>query len=131
MAYVVRGSYSNPPQRGAKIIAKVLLDKALNQAWRQEVDEMRQRIQEMRRQLVANLTLAPAGQRFKSFFQRRGMFVTTGLLPAELDQLRTNFGIYLVQNGRLCLAGLRAEHISHVGRAILNILEKRAIQNEF
>lgn len=124
MAYMVRGSYSNPPQGGAKIIARILLDAELNQTWRQNVDEMRQRIDEMRRLLVASLTQNPAGLGFQTLLERRGMFVTTGLSSADIDQLRSKFGVYLVQNGRLCLAGLKTEQINFVSQAILEVIRK-------
>lgn len=114
----VRRNYSSPPNYGAQVVSKVLNDPSLNALWRQEVSAMRLRILQMRQDLVAALKVSLPARNFDYLLQQRGMFSYTGLSPRQVDRLRDEFGVYLIGSGRMCLAGLNADNVQRVARAI-------------
>lgn len=115
---IVRRNYSSPPSFGALIVAKILTNSALNALWRQEVAAMRQRIVDMRYGLVNALKIVLPEHNFDYLLRQRGMFSYTGLNPQQVACLRASYGIYLIENGRMCLAGLNTGNIEQVAKAI-------------
>lgn len=125
MEHAVRGNYSNPPLYGARIIACILRDAELNKLWRAEVDEMRERLQAMRKHLIDALSRNAEVADLNHLRDWCGMFVGSGLSPTEVDELRIHSGIYLAPNGRLCLAGLNKGNVGYVADAIIKSMLKR------
>jgi aromatic-amino-acid transaminase len=116
---VIRTNYSNPPTHGAAVVSHVLNDDALRDTWETELGEMRERIRAMRRGLVQRL--AKAGD-FGFIERQRGMFSYSGLTAAQVDRLRTEFGIYAVGTGRICVAALNDRNIDRVADAIAQVV---------
>jgi len=50
------------------------------------------------------------------------MFSYTGLNPAQVDQLRDEFGVYLIQSGRMCVAGLFEANLDYVAASMAKVL---------
>ena len=113
----VRRNYSSPPSFGAKVVANVLSDSALNAQWKAEVEQMRTRILEMRHTLVDSLKTALPGRNFDYLLQQRGMFSYTGFSEAQVVRLREEFGVYLILSGRVCMAGLNHHNVKQVAEA--------------
>jgi aromatic-amino-acid transaminase len=118
----VRRNYSSPPTHGSQIIAQVLQDDSLRLAWENEVTHMRDRIKTMRQSLFNILTAALPHRNFDYFIKQRGMFSYTGLTPTQVDRLRDEFAIYLVQSGRMCIAGLNDQNIHYVAESFATVL---------
>ena len=114
----VRRNYSSPPFHGAQLVAGVLGDAALNAQWAQEVEVMRARILEMRQGLVELLGELLPGQDFQFFVRQRGMFSYTGLSVEQVRRLRDEFGVYLIDSGRMCMSGLRKDNLRRVAEAL-------------
>ena len=114
----VRRNYSSPPNFGAQLVAAVLGDAALNAQWAAEVEQMRLRILEMRQGLVDALAVLLPGQDFQFFLSQRGMFSYTGLKVEQVRRLRDEFGVYLIDSGRVCMSGLRPDNLQQVAEAI-------------
>ena len=51
------------------------------------------------------------------------MFSYTGLSAAQVDQLKQEFGIYLVRSGRMCVAGLNQNNVDAVAHAMAQVLQ--------
>jgi aromatic-amino-acid transaminase len=123
---VIRTNYSNPPTHGAQAVAMVLDTPALRAMWEEELAGMRGRIKQMRTLLASKLaqTLAERGiQRDFSFITRqRGMFSYSGLSQTQMERLRSEFGIYGVDTGRICVAALNTGNIDRVVAAIAAVL---------
>lgn len=114
---VIRTNYSNPPTFGAQVVATVLTTPALRAQWEQELAGMRQRIKRMRGLLVDKL--AAAGVKGMDFIARQqGMFSYSGLSKEQMQRLRSEFGIYGVDSGRICVAALNEKNIDAVAKAI-------------
>ncbi|NRH41544.1 amino acid aminotransferase [Pseudomonas sp. MS15a(2019)] len=116
----VRRHYSSPPRHGA-LLVDLVLGSELADLWRTEVDAMRTRIAAMRESLAQALVEAglPLGERIR---RHRGLFSYTHLTRAQVLRLRQDHGIYLVDNGRLCLAGLTEEKLAYVSAAIADVI---------
>jgi aromatic-amino-acid transaminase len=119
---VIRTNYSNPPTHGASVVATVLSTPALRQLWEDELAGMRNRIREMREQLVGKLQSRGVRQDFSFVARQRGMFSYSGLNSAQVDRLREEFGIYAVGTGRICLAALNSRNIDAVADAIAKVV---------
>jgi aspartate/tyrosine/aromatic aminotransferase len=119
----VRTNYSNPPQHGAAIVATILGDAALRKLWEGELAEMRERIHTVRHQFVAKMKVAAPQHDFSFIERQKGMFSFTRLTPLQVDQLRTEYAIYVVSaGGRMNVAGLTSGNLSRVCDAIAAVL---------
>jgi aromatic-amino-acid transaminase len=119
---VIRTNYSNPPIHGGALVAAVLSSPELRAQWEQELSVMRDRIRAMRTGLVDAIKAAGVQQDFSFVVKQRGMFSYTGLSAAQVEKLRTDFGIYAVSTGRICLAALNTKNIGYVAEAIAKVL---------
>lgn len=113
----VRRNYSSPPSHGAQLVAAVLSDGALAAQWQAEVECMRKRILEMRQGLVEALAQLLPGEDFQYLLRQRGMFSYTGFSVEQVRRLRDEFGVYLIDSGRVCMAGLRPDNLQRVAQA--------------
>jgi aromatic-amino-acid transaminase len=120
----IRRNYSSPPTHGGQIVARVLQTPSLRQAWADELDAMRARIQDMRKRLHAVLSAKLPGRNVDYFITQRGMFSYTGLSPEQVDRLKDEHGVYLVRTGRMCVAGLNQHNVEAVAQAMAAVLAK-------
>jgi aromatic-amino-acid transaminase len=119
---VIRSNYSNPPSHGGAVVAAVLASPELRQMWEDELAGMRLRIRAMRSSLVEKLAAKGTAQDFSFIIKQRGMFSYTGLSADQVARMQTEFGIYAVSTGRICLAALNTKNIDYVANAIAAVL---------
>ncbi|RZA14636.1 MAG: aminotransferase class I/II-fold pyridoxal phosphate-dependent enzyme, partial [Proteobacteria bacterium] len=119
---VIRTNYSNPPTHGAMIVANVLNSPELRAMWEAELGEMRQRIRGMRLQMVEGLAAQGANRDFAFVARQAGMFSYSGLSAEQVGRLRSEFGIYALDTGRICVAALNQSNIDGVIKAIVKVL---------
>jgi len=119
---VIRTNYSNPATHGGSVVATVLNSPELRAMWEQELGEMRDRIKLMRNSLVTKLAEAGAKRDFGFVNAQRGMFSYSGLSADQVERLKTEFGIYAVSTGRICVAALNSKNIDGVAKAIATVL---------
>ena len=120
---VIRTNYSNPPTHGATIVATVLSNPELRALWEAELGEMRQRIRTMRNALVEGLAAAGATRDFAFVNAQRGMFSYSGLTAEQVERLKSEFGIYAVSTGRICVAALNERNLPPTIQAIAAVLQ--------
>ena len=118
---VIRTNYSNPPTHGAQVVALVLTTPALRAMWEDELAGMRVRIKEMRVALQSKLAAAGLKQDVSFITRQRGMFSYSGLTKDQMQRLRTEFGIYGVDSGRICVAALNHGNIDATVAAIAQV----------
>jgi aromatic-amino-acid transaminase len=118
---VIRTNYSNPPTHGATVVATVLNSPELRAMWEAELGEMRDRIRSMRHALVEQLAAAGAGD-FSFVARQRGMFSYSGLTQEQVERLRSEFGIYAVGTGRICVAALNSRNLPAITKAIAKVI---------
>mgnify|MGYP001492312269 CR=1 FL=1 len=119
---VIRSNYSNPPTHGAQIVVTVLTTPALRVQWEGELGAMRQRIREMRKLLRAKLEAKGVAQDVGYITRQKGMFSYSGLNQAQMQRLRTEFGVYGLDSGRICVAALNHANLDRVVDAIAQVL---------
>jgi len=115
---VIRTNYSNPPTHGAQVVATVLGTPALRAQWEAELGTMRERIKRMRRALVDQLAKAGVKGDLEYIVRQNGMFSYSGLSASQMQRLRTEFGVYGVDSGRICVAALNDGNLAYVAESI-------------
>ena len=50
------------------------------------------------------------------------MFSYSGLSKPQMERLRSEFGVYGIDSGRICVAALNSRNIDHVVEAIVKVL---------
>ena len=118
---VIRTNYSNPPTHGAQVVALVLTTPTLRSMWEEELAGMRVRIKEMRVALQAKLAAAGVKQDMSFITRQKGMFSYSGLGKEQMQRLRSEFGIYGVDSGRICVAALNGKNIDATVAAIVEV----------
>ena len=115
---VIRTNYSNPPTHGAQVVATVLSNPALRAQWEEELAGMRVRIKQMREALVTELQAAGITDDLSYVTRQKGMFSYSGLSAEQMQRLRSEFGVYGVDSGRICVAALNSKNLKPVAAAI-------------
>ncbi|HUR89604.1 MAG TPA: amino acid aminotransferase [Ramlibacter sp.] len=119
---MIRTNYSNPPTHGAQVVATVLNTPELRAQWEQELAGMRTRIKKMRLAIVDKLKAAGVKQDFGFIVDQVGMFSYSGMNKDQMQRLRSEFGVYGVDSGRICVAALNDKNIDHVAKSIAAVL---------
>lgn len=121
---VIRTNYSNPPTHGAALVATVLGNPELRARWEEELAEMRDRIKAMRDGLVSRLADLQSERDFSFIGQQKGMFSFSGLNADQVKRMATEFGIYAVSSGRICVAAINNHNIDNVAQAIATVIKE-------
>ncbi len=119
---MIRTNYSNPPTHGGAVVAMVLEDPRLRAQWEEELAGMRTRIKAMRRALVDGLKAAGVQQDMGFITTQVGMFSYSGLSKEQMVRLRSEFGVYGTDTGRMCVAALNSRNIDYVCQAIARVM---------
>jgi aromatic-amino-acid transaminase len=83
---------------------------------------MRERIRGMRLAMVEQLTALNCTRDFSFVARQRGMFSYSGLSAAQVERLQSEFAIYAVNTGRICVAALNHNNLNAVTQAIAKVL---------
>ena len=119
---MVRTNYSNPPIHGGSVVAHVLNTPELRALWEEELGEMRVRIKLMRSMLVTGLKEAGVKQNMDFITDQIGMFSYSGLSKEQMIRLRTEFGVYGTDSGRMAVSALNSKNVNHVATAIAQVI---------
>jgi aromatic-amino-acid transaminase len=103
-------------------VALVLGNQELYAKWAAELTEMRVRIQKMRTLFVQRLKARGITRDFSFIEQQRGMFSYSGLELPQVLRLRSGFGIYIVDSGRICVAAMNETNLDYITDAIAQVL---------
>ncbi len=109
LTIAARVAYSMPPDHGAAIVAIIMTHPELRRMWEDELTQMRQRILGLRH-LLADKMAAITGTNDWAFIDKhRGMFSLLCLNKQQTDTLIEKHSIYIVNGGRINIAGLKDE----------------------
>jgi len=123
---LIRGNYSNPPSHGARIVATALSDPNLFDEWKGCIKTMADRIRLMRAGLRDLLVANNAPGNWDHIVSQIGMFSYTGLTPRQVDYVRVQYHIYMLQSGRVNMCGLTTKNLEYVAKAITDAVTKFA-----
>jgi aromatic-amino-acid transaminase len=118
----IRTNYSNPSSHGGQVVALVLADEGLRKRWEGELTEMRERIRKMRGLFVQQLAARGITRDFSFIERQRGMFSYSGLELGQVRRLREEFGLYIVDSGRICVAAMNEKNLEYVTDSIAKVL---------
>ena len=122
LSNIARGIYSMPPDHGAAIVARILGDAELRALWTEELDEMRDRLNGLRRLLADKLAERGTPTDFSFIANERGMFSFLGISREQVVRLREEFHVYLVESSRINVAGINRGNVDYVADAIAAVL---------
>jgi aspartate aminotransferase len=120
---VARGLYSMPPDHGAAIVAKILHDQELRALWIKELEEMRGRLNGLRRLLVDKLAARKTPTDFSFIAKERGMFSFLGIKKEQVIRLREQFHVYMIESSRINVAGVNHSNVDYVADSIAAVLK--------
>ena len=117
-----RLTFSFPPDHGAAVVNQILEDNTLKLLWKNELEEMRMNMLDLRERLSSELHRETKSDRFSFVSAHRGMFSKLGLTSQQVEVLRKDYGIYMVSDSRINVAGLRKDVINYLASAIANVI---------
>lgn len=121
---IIRPMYSNPPQHGARIVSTILQNPELNAEWRGELANAMSRIKTMRTLLRDALVdkNTPNPNNWEHITKQIGMFSYTGLNKEQCDSMVNKHHIYMLDTGRINVAGLNESSIPIAAEAIHDVV---------
>ncbi|MGL3608142.1 amino acid aminotransferase [Rhizobium sp. G187] len=117
---MARTSYSMPPDHGAAVVRTILSFDSLRQTWADELNSMRYRLNELRRELAT--ALSDSWQLAPQIAEQQGMFSLLPLTEADVLSMRTQHGIYMPTSGRINIAGLKKTDVARVASILKPLL---------
>ena len=121
LAFLNRQNYSFPPDHGARLVTMILNDDALRADWAAELEDTRLGMLNLRQQLADELQRLSGSDRFGFLAQHRGMFSLLGTSPDLVEKMRSDDGIYMVGDSRMNIAGLNAQTVPILAKAIIDV----------
>jgi aromatic-amino-acid transaminase len=116
---LARANWSQPPDHGAAAVRLVLEDEGLTAKWLDELDTMRERMNQVRARLAAagktgGVDLTPIGG-------QNGLFSIIPFTPEQVQAMRDRHGIYFAGSGRINVAGLTMGNIDQFIAAVADV----------
>jgi aspartate aminotransferase len=99
----------------------VLSNAELRMDWKAELEEVRLGMLGLREQLASELQRFSGSDRFGFLAQHRGMFSRLGTTPEMVEKLRAEHAIYMVGDSRMNIAGLNAQSVPILAKAIVDV----------
>lgn len=123
MEIIIRITWSNPPNHGARIVATVLNNLANYAEWKDHIKEMANRIKQMRVMLHSKLKALGTPGTWDHIIQQIGMFSFTGLTPKQVEVMINKHHIYLLkEGGRINMCALTTSNIDYVAKCIHSVV---------
>ena len=94
----------------------------LRAQWLEEVSAMRRRIQGLRHEVVQQLKVHCPQRDFSFIERQRGMFSFFGISVEQVQALRTQHHVYMTDDSRMNIAGLRPDNLEYFARAVAQVL---------
>ena len=123
MAFLNRQNFSFPPDHGARIVTMILGDASLRSTWATELEQTRLNMLGLRKQLADELQRRIGSGRFDFLATHRGMFSRLGVSAEVVETLRATFGIYMVGDSRINIAGLNARTVPILANAMAQTIK--------
>lgn len=121
MGRVMRRMISMPPNHGAAVVAHILNTPELREDWLRELNEMRERMNGLRRSLAYALDVQGHEEMGAALARQKGMFSMLPVSPEQAARLRKEHSVYLLDSGRINIAGAAQDDIERLAGAILDI----------
>lgn len=115
---IVRSGASHAPDHGPSVVRTILQNPELKTLWLDELDQMRQRVTQVRKEIV-DIEQREFGRNDLGYLARQsGMFSLLPLTEAQETDLTQCHGIHVVKGGRVNVARLGSKDIPMLISAI-------------
>jgi aspartate aminotransferase len=121
---VIRAIYSMPPAHGAAVVATILGNPELRALWEQELDEKRNRINELRSLIVEKFKEKNVPGDYDFIANQHGMFSFLGINKEAIAELKRDYSIYIVGSSRVNIAGVNDDNIDYFAESVATVLSK-------
>jgi aromatic-amino-acid transaminase len=116
---LARANWSQPPDHGGAAVRLILEDEALTAQWLDELDQMRERMRQVRAKLAeAGKT---GGVDLTAIGIQNGLFSIIPFTPEQVQAMREKHGIYFAGSGRINVAGLTTGNIDKFIEAVADV----------
>ena len=122
MKSIARRLYSVPPAHGAIVVGMILADAELKQSWAAELDGMCKRINTMRELFAGKMKQKGSQQDFGFVSSQFGMFSMLGLTVEQVQRLKKEYSVYMVNSSRVNIAGISESNIEYLTDSVLAVL---------
>lgn len=122
IAPAARPTYWVPPNNGAQIVKKILGSDELKALWENELTAMRNRINSIRAALLESLKQVSGSDRYDFLAQQSGMFSMFPATEAQMTQLREDYAIYGLPDGRLNVSGMKMSKVNYIAQSLHAVL---------
>jgi aspartate aminotransferase len=119
---IVRTMYSMPPDHGGAVVSHILNDTDLHEEWLTELAEMRNRLKDVRALLGAALREKAPDHDFSHIERANGMFCFVGISPEQVERIKAEFAVYMVNSSRINVAGITKHNVEHLASSIAAVL---------
>ncbi|GAB5373174.1 hypothetical protein AAMO2058_001727600 [Amorphochlora amoebiformis] len=118
---LARSMYSSSPIYGAIIVNTILSNPQLKKQWRKDLQAMAIRITNMRSALTEALQSNDNRVDWSHINKTTGMFCYSGLSTEQAKSLAVRHSIYVLDTGRISIAGITDENVFRIASAIAGI----------
>lgn len=115
--------YSTPSLQGGRVAGTILEDEELTAEWHEELITIQQRMLQMRLLFGENLSKKIGSYDPKKIAEQKGMFSLLKLSKEAILKLKDQFGIYILDNGRINVSGLNLNNIDYTVDAIATVMK--------
>ena len=119
-----RRCYSMSPYHGGGIVGVLLSDEMLTEQWQTELTEVRRHMHSLRQRLASGLNQAQSVMDFDFVARSNGMFCYLGISKEQVLQLRSEFGIYMLDSTRVNIAGLSDTNLPIIIDRVASVLTR-------
>jgi aspartate/tyrosine/aromatic aminotransferase len=119
MQNVIRGTISQTPDHGAEVVRVILEDKELRAEWAAELKEMRERMKRLRIKFAEAIRQRSNSKDFDFIAEHSGMFSLLGLPEEVVSKLKTEDGVYMINDSRINVAGIPEDRVGELADKLL------------
>ncbi len=122
LASMARPAHWVPPQNGAEIVKHILSTPQLKTMWLEELNTMNKRLKMLRKKLADALRIETGTKTYDFIAENSGLYSILPATPGQMETLRKDYAVYGLDDGRINLAGLGMNKISHAAKSIAAVL---------
>lgn len=119
---IIRPLYNSPPAFGARIVVEILSNKDLYSMWQMDLREMLLRLRRARIRLYKALKKQDSEKNWKNILTQIGPYYYMNMCEEQVQRLRNEFHIYVRQEGRLSLSGLKKCNVDYVAKGLHKVI---------
>lgn len=122
LASLARSAHWVPPQNGAEIVKHILSTPQLKILWLEELNAMNKRLTRLREKLAHALRIETGTETYDFIARNSGLYSMLPATPGQMELLRKDYAVYGLDDGRINIAGLGMNKISHAAKSIAAVL---------